>query len=102
MGCDIHLHIEVLIDGKWEHYSAPCIWRDYPLFTKMAGVRDYDGSIAPISLPKGMPDNASLITVLEYKRIDSDGHSHSWLSLKEIGELIAWFDTMNSTTRKSF
>lgn len=27
MGCDIHLHIEVKINGAWEHYATPRVDR---------------------------------------------------------------------------
>lgn len=39
MGCDIHLHIEIKMNGLWRHYSMPHIERDYCLFGVMAGVR---------------------------------------------------------------
>ena len=40
MGCDIHLHAEIKVNGKWEHYAHPHIRRDYRLFAKMASVRN--------------------------------------------------------------
>ena len=41
MGCDIHFHTEVKINGRWEHYGNPSMVRNYKLFTLLAGVRDY-------------------------------------------------------------
>ncbi len=88
MGCDIHLHTEVKIDGTWHHYGAPNIDRSYALFGKMAGVRDRDvGSIAD---PKGLPDDMSVVTRCEWDDWNLDGHSGSWLNAQEILELENW------------
>ena len=90
MGCDIHLHAEVKIAGKWEHYAMPDCRRDYALFERMAGVR---GNVAnAISAPRGIPKNATTVTKFDRKRWGSDGHSHSWLSAKEISGLREWDD----------
>ncbi len=90
MGCDIHLHGEVKIDGKWLHYSQPRIPRSYRLFTKMANVRSYDEEIEPICLPRGLPEDLSEMTAFEAEHWGSDGHSHSWLGSEEIQELEEW------------
>lgn len=37
MGCNMHTHIEVKKDGKWYHFAAPLVERDYALFTMIAG-----------------------------------------------------------------
>ena len=50
----------------------------------MAGVRDYTNSIVPVSEPKGVPEDCSLYVKKANEDWDSDGHSHSWLTLKEI------------------
>ncbi len=85
MGCDIHIHFEIKVDDEWLHYSAPRIDRDYDLFEKMAGVR---GSVEnAIVAPKGMPDNVSKTTLMEFRWLGSDGHTFSWLNKKEIREL---------------
>lgn len=91
MGCDIHLHVEVKVNNKWEHYSHPQIRRDYRLFGIMAGVRD--SSVIPISEPKGLPEDLSLITRIDR---DYDGeymHSESWLDKKEIKKLFLYMQT---------
>jgi hypothetical protein len=90
MGCDIHLHIEVKVAGKWLHYGAPNINRWYKLFEKLAGVRgDVEHAISP---PKGIPKDISTITKLAYDGWGSDAHSTSWLSIEEIRELSEWLD----------
>ena len=93
MGCDIHLHIEVKLFNKWEHYSCPNILRNYKLFAKMAGVRnDVDTPIEPISKPKGLEylDDLTTITKFNLDRWKGDAHSCSWLNKEEIAELSAW------------
>lgn len=90
MGCDIHLHIEVKINGKWEHWGAPSVPRCYPLFNKLAGVRDYDDSITPISKPRGLPDDLSVPTETAYKWEKADAHDISWIGRDEISLLEEW------------
>lgn len=99
MGCDVHLHIEVKLDGKWEHWGHPSIHRWYTLFGKMAGVRDE--SVVPIAEPRGLPKDATTITLFDSKNWGRDGHSHSWLSADEIeNQLYPWFeDNMHGMDR---
>lgn len=93
MGCDIHLHIEVMVGGKWEHYAAPNVGRWYKLFGIMAGVR---GDGPAIVAPKGFPNDASELTKILRKDYGSDGHTDSWLDHNEImaleGILAEWRD----------
>lgn len=84
MGCDIHLHTEVKIDGQWHHYNTPEVPRSYALFSLMAGVR---GEHDPVTRRKGFPDDASAVTKLDQKHWDCDAHSYSWLSSEEILQL---------------
>lgn len=92
MGCDIHLHIEVKIKDKWQHWNNPRVDRDYELFAKMADVRNHWG-ITPIALPKGIPTDLSFTTDFECKRWDADGHSHSWFGIEEITQLAEYVET---------
>jgi len=97
MSCDIRLHSEVKINGVWRHHSEAKIRSNYPLFAKMANVRN-DFGIEPISEPKGLPDDATDLTVLHSEVFFSSGHSHSWLSAMEIAELhhfIEKYDGLN-------
>lgn len=96
MGCDIHVHAELKIDGKWEHYSCPDIKRNYRLFGLMAGVRDY--SIQPIASPRGLPEDLSVITKIDAARMESDAHSHSYITPKEIVIVEESMDDMNGLT----
>jgi hypothetical protein len=91
MGCDIHLHVEVKVGGKWLHYNSPTINRDYGLFTKMAGVRVRgDETTRPISQPRGLPPDVSDSTAWVAKYWGTDAHSHSYLSASEMRHLREW------------
>jgi hypothetical protein len=86
MGCDIHPHIEIKIKGEWHYYAPGKMGRNYLAFAKMAGVRNHN-NIKPISSPKGFPKDVTYITKVNSDRWGIDGHSHSWLSSKELLEL---------------
>lgn len=63
MGCDIHLFIEYKQDGQsllgwWAFGGEHRLDRDYRLFARMAGVRNYWDAV-PISNPRDLPDDAS-------------------------------------------
>lgn len=89
MGCDIHVHTEVKIDGVWHHYSTPSPRRNYDLFALMAGVRGREG-ITPIASPRGVPEDATALTKWDASLWGEDGHSHSWLSAHEIARVAAY------------
>jgi hypothetical protein len=95
MGCDIHAHMEVKINGQWHHAHMPPIRRSYDLFARMAGVRNANkgpGYIEPIAQPRGLPEDATFITNFHSDYMGSDGHSHSWLNCEELSSLIEWYD----------
>lgn len=105
MGCDIHLYLERLYDGKWvnidywqynRYYneaepdsSEPKMYhvgayqgRNYELFSILAGVRNY-GRNKPIKQPRGLPVDISSVTKEGY----GDGsylHTPSWYTMKEL------------------
>lgn len=110
MGCDIHMYVEykrsinskdTWVSGdyfkmnpyyKTDEYEREfeCIElygdRNYTLFSTIAGVRDYTDKVVPVSEPKGIPEDATAYVKQENERWDGDGHTHSWLTLKEIKE----------------
>lgn len=114
MGCDIHLHVEIRSSGKWkrftdDHFSmsewdqkyykkektdTPFDWRDYSMFAFFADVRNYD-CLEPLSEPRGLPEDSDYLdeviaddwgTPVTVRRSveESDFHSRSWLTLKEL------------------
>jgi hypothetical protein len=109
MGCDIHCFVEKRnTNGDWEqikgfvsdmykveseyfssdHYKmadSPFGKRNYTTFSVLAGVRDDIGN-TPISSPRGLPSDVSDEADGEAKSWGDDGHSHSWLTAKEIRE----------------
>lgn len=109
MGCDIHTMLEVDLGGpQWQcetkvtHHEdddgylsiedAPYNGRNYDLFAMMAGVRNGRGfagcdtgdGFTPISIPRGVPDTCSKEFREYSEQWDSDGHSHSWLTIDDI------------------
>lgn len=112
MGCDIHLYVEKKVDGDWvtadkwtpdkcaESLDALSVdyddsfyhGRNYQLFSILADVRNGSGfagcdtgdCFTPIAAPKGLPDNASAEVKREADSWDSDGHSHSYLTVQEL------------------
>jgi hypothetical protein len=119
MGCDIHILAEVRVDGKWQKvgsvfvsdYSfekgklvdAPYSGRNYDLFAILANVRngygfagcDTGDGFNPISTPRGLPDDVSPEMKKYSNEYGIDGHSHSWLTLRELID----FD-WNQTTKQ--
>ena len=95
MGCDIHLFVERRVDNEWTlwgrvegrtniaqdgkvaYVGALARTRNYDLFAVLAGVRG-DGPD-----PRGLPPALSLGGTLIVESYDSDGHSHSWLPLRD-------------------
>ena len=104
MGCDMHMFIESCNKGVWEPVygsykygyifgnegptKEDCLdWFytgcDYNLFSYLADVRN-DGSIKPISEPRGIPTDISDDINDIVESYGADGHSHSWYTLAEL------------------
>jgi len=105
MGCDIHAYIEVKADGQWKYYNwrrkhnygehqSHLDWermtndplhilRHYALFAALAGVRNNFNTI-PVSKPRGLPSNITKPVKAISDDWNSDGHTHSWLTLSEM------------------
>lgn len=120
MGCDIHSFAERKRNGKWEkvgeHFSLgewekeyykkekgenPFDWRSYSMFAFLANVRNYD-HCEPISEPKGIPNDVCDEIKSEYEDWESDAHSSSYLTLKELLEFdydkVFWNRRISRTT----
>lgn len=110
MGCDIHMIVEVkrTVNGKtkwfnydhfrknpyfgefedereWERIDL-CRDRNYIAFSQLCGVRAYTEKSPRISEPRGVPGDCCDYAREEIERWDSDGHSHSFVTLAEIRE----------------
>lgn len=86
IGCDIHTQVEIKKENKWIHINeVPEEFerRNYSTFSILAGVRS-SFNVKPISEPKGIPEDASRETLEDIKEWVEDGHSHSYLTLKEL------------------
>lgn len=94
MGCDIHMHIEVLTENGWELYSRPHVSRNYDFFAKLADVRNYNNEIIPLSDPKGLPEDVSYLVRKAYEHWEGDVHSISYITGQEIIDLCEWLQEM--------
>ena len=88
MGCDIHLHQEVKIKGVWHHYKHQSVARNYQLFGIMAGVR---GDGPAVVEPRGIPDDATVLTKFSAGIWSCDMHHASWLSSEEVVKVFQRF-----------
>lgn len=86
MGCDIHWFNEVRRDGKWIMTGEVRVSRHYDLFGALAGVRMPHLAHIP---PRGLPDDVSNGVKEMSDLYGFDGHSHTYLSLKEVARAIA-------------
>lgn len=100
MGCDIHPFVEVqLEEGSWDLVLKPELteygftnnyyfsrMRNYDLFGVLADVRNgtYGEEFVPIAEPRGLPDDISCDVKAISEDWGIDGHSHSYLTLKEL------------------
>lgn len=89
MGCDIHVWTEAKIRGKWVALGHPRVNRNYELFALLAGVRNYE-NIAPISEPRGLPEDASEAARFDYEYDGPDAHSASWIGADEIVRVVEY------------
>ncbi len=110
MGCDIHLYKEKKVNGVWVTaddgwedkygegldlpFDANNIGRDYNLFGLLANVR----RDCVISFkPRGIPFNACDNVRNASDQYDTDGHSHSYLTLNELKEVWEVLPDMTNT-----
>lgn len=89
MGANIHVHIEVKINGQWHHYAAPIVRRDYQLFAAVNGLRAED--IRPSNRPNAisthhkLPGDISLITRLSLEEDRGRGlHDFGYLTSNDL------------------
>jgi len=97
MGCNIHGFIEVLSwpnseRTPWQAVHEIPYTRNYVFYAVLAGVRNYCG-VVPISEPKGMPKDPSMMSRVEAEEDGPDGHTHSWLKYRELKEY-DWLQTV--------
>lgn len=108
MGCDIHEHYEIRLNGRWEvaelhplpdtsglspeeedrifeaHWAHPLeLGRDYDLFALLAGVRNTI-EIEPIAVPRGLPGDLSAALQAAWAEAEVWCHHSSWLTLDEL------------------
>lgn len=120
MGCDIHLFTEKKMQIAGYNDGEPFWWccdyfqlnpykkvyddepkynhkeiygnRDYCLFGALANVRNYYDAV-PICEPRGIPEDASKVIKKQADKWGLDGHSHSWLTAKELFDYQKQYDS---------
>ena len=90
MGCDIHAHLEVKVDDKWEHHSSIDIDRNYYLFGLLVDGH-LRGQCKGVAQARGMPTDANPLTnkCIGDKR---HYHTHSYLLPKELNKAILKYE----------
>lgn len=97
MGCDINLHVEIKISSKlneWIHYSHPRVSRSYTLFSILAGVRNEENNIDAIFKPRGIPEDISDVTRIDFNQTGDDQGSASYLSPDELLKCMDFFEEL--------
>ena len=88
---------EEIINKNWDLIKSDIfVSRNYNLFGMLADVRTREG-IKPISIPRGIPSDASESYKETCKEWNLDGHSHSYLYLSELSK-IDWTDISEEMT----
>lgn len=80
MSRDIHFHIEVKINGKWEHHSQPRIPQVGPLFVYL---------LDACRSQRGLPVDRSYMTEFcaRYEQKQINAHNHGFIESDGIKEL---------------
>lgn len=87
MGCDIHMIVEVKRNESWtgiEELPESLNERNYSIFAFLVNVRNSFNTQG--FKPKGKPEMLSDKAKKMFEEWREDGHSHSYLSLKELIE----------------
>jgi len=90
MGAMIHAHIEVKKDGKWFHYAAPVLQRDYELFALIARVRaeGWLADVQRIATGYGLPEDMSEVTRICHEQDSGYGiHDEGYMTAADVKAL---------------
>lgn len=86
MGCDIHCFAEKKINDKYEFIKEVFDNRSYGIFGFMANVRNSSQVPPLVTESRGLPSDISAKIEEEVSYWDTDAHSFSFLTLKELNE----------------
>lgn len=90
MGCDIHVHVEIKLNDKWEHYNHLQIGRNYRLFGKICGVRSDEED--PLVKERPLPEDISTVTKFDFNLWEADAHTITWLTKDEAKQIQEWHE----------
>ena len=88
MGCDVHVSIEVKLEGRWELLSHVRPDRNYRLFEFVAGVRGEEKNCR--FAVRGFPEDASKLARMHYDSYGPDAHTPTHLNAVDIVRLEEW------------
>ena len=92
MGCDIHFHREVKINGKWEYFGEFKIERNYRLFSFLANVRNENKLIKPIAdAEDDLPGDVSGMMRFVFNSEDNDYYLHT-LTVFDYGRIEEFYN----------
>jgi hypothetical protein len=84
MAVTVTLHIEVKINGNWEHYTYPDV-QQHPLLLDVLGRESPQARTAPIEfIHKGLPANITRLTRFNHEKQHKDAFGESWLDSRSI------------------
>lgn len=86
MGCDIHLHAEMRINGRWEYAGSVEVGRCYTSFGKIAGVRDNNQT--QLTYPNGLPEDVNPMT--RFLIMKTTDHSCGFMEGKHLKKYTTW------------
>lgn len=120
MGCDIHSIAQVNKNGKWETVDVGLLStpRNYHDFAVLANVRNGTGFAGSITGDtwmvlfdeKGLPEDIGYVELETISFVNNEGdedtywlgdHSHSYLTLAEIREILEYFSDKKYTSKMS-
>lgn len=110
MGCDIHIALEKKVGldrlgNKWvmvNRLEGQARCRNYPRFSALAGVRYGYGDKLPIGSAKGVPHDVSESAKLFIDEWGADGHSHSYMPVKDAASIFLETEYQASEFCKSY
>lgn len=84
MGCDIHAHLEVKVNGNWQYSATPLEdVRHYAWFEFLVGVRARHGW-TPHHSPRGLPADVTPETQDKFNCWCGDAHTPSYITKQEL------------------
>ena len=96
-----YLHSEIKVGGVWHHYSASSLKTDLDLFEKLGWDGDDSSSPIAIAKSKGLPQDISVVTKIDWDIWINDACCQSWFNDSEISKVARWYDNRLVVKKRS-